>query len=133
MKVHLYTDGGARGNPGPAGIGIVIKDTSNQVIKELGKYIGKATNNEAEYTALIEGLSACFKKNVDEVDCYLDSSLVVNQLNGKFKVKDARMRALFVKAKKLENLFDKVTYTHVPRDKNHEADSLVNEVLDSIK
>ena len=132
MKVSLYTDGGARGNPGPAGIGAVIKDKNNQTIKEVGKFIGNTTNNEAEYRALIEGLVACLDKTVSEVNCYSDSKLVVNQLNGDFKVKNAKMKIFYKEVKRLERNFDKITYTYIPRDKNTEADSLVNEVLDSI-
>jgi len=132
VKVSLYTDGGARGNPGPAGIGVVIKNKGGQTIKEIGKFIGNTTNNEAEYRALIEGLVACLDKTISEVGCYSDSKLVVNQLNGDFKVKNAKIRTFYKEVKRLERNFDKVTYTYIPRDKNTEADSLVNEVLDSL-
>ncbi len=92
MKLSIYTDGGARGNPGPAAIGIVVKDGKGNVIKEVGKYIGKTTNNEAEYRALVSGLDSVLDKDVNEVDCFLDSLLVVKQLNGDFKVKNANIK-----------------------------------------
>lgn len=131
MKLYVHTDGGARGNPGPGAIGIVVKDKDKKVIKEIGKYIGKSTNNEAEYKALIEGLQACKKLGGSDIEFYIDSLLVVNQMNGKFKVKDPRMKAFFNEAKVLEKYFKSVLYTHVPREKNFMADKLVNEVLDT--
>lgn len=131
MKLILFTDGGARGNPGPGAIGIVIKDVNGKVIKEIGSHIGKCTNNEAEYKAIIAGITACHEKKANELDCFLDSLLVVSQLNGDFKVKDARLKAFWNQVKTLEKNFKKVTYTHVPRAKNYLADKIVNEVLDS--
>lgn len=131
-KLYVHTDGGARGNPGPGAIGVVVKDEKGKNIKEIGKFIGRSTNNEAEYKAVIEGLKACKDLENDELEFYIDSLLVVSQLNGEYKVKDSRMRSFFNEAKKVEQNFKKVTYTHVPREKNFPADNLVNEVLDSI-
>jgi ribonuclease HI len=130
MRVILNTDGGARGNPGPAGIGVVIKNNNNETIYELGKTIGFSTNNEAEYTALIEGLLQCRAIKAKEVDARLDSELVVKQLNGIYKVKNERMNVFWNKVKDLEKYFTKVTFTHVPRTENKEADKLYNQALD---
>jgi ribonuclease HI len=132
MKVYVHTDGGARGNPGPGAIGVAVKDKTGKIIKEVGKYIGRSTNNEAEYKAVIEGLKTCEILKADELEFYIDSLLVASQLSGKYKVKNPRMRALFNEAKGLEQKFKTVKYTHVPREENFPADYLVNEVLDSI-
>lgn len=133
MKLFIHTDGGARGNPGPGAVGVVVKNKNGKVIKEVGKFIGKSTNNEAEYKALIEGLKTCQDYETTELEFYIDSLLIVSQLNGKFKVKDSRMRMLFNEAKKIEAKYKKVVYTHVPRTKNFQADKIVNEVLDNVK
>ena len=132
MRISLYTDGGARGNPGPAAIGIVVKNEKGEVIKEIGKYIGETTNNEAEYRALLDGLDSILEKDVENVDCFLDSQLVVRQLNGEFKVKSMNIKRFWKEVKRMERNFKKITYTHIERGKNGEADSLVNEVLDSL-
>ncbi|MFZ2663836.1 MAG: ribonuclease HI family protein [Patescibacteria group bacterium] len=132
MKLILYTDGGARGNPGPGAIGVIIKNNEGKVIKEVGKFIGKSTNNEAEYKAIIEGLKECKEKGAKELECFLDSLLVVNQLNGDFKVKDKKIKIFWKEAKDLEKNFKEVLYHHIPRSKNYLADKVVNEVLDSI-
>ena len=131
MKLILYTDGGARGNPGPGAIGVIIKTPSGGVIKEIGKSIGKSTNNEAEYKAIITGLEACLEKGAKDLECYLDSQLVVSQLKGEFKVKDAKLKNLWKQAKNIEKKFKEVLYIHIPREKNYLADKIVNEVLDS--
>lgn len=132
MKLFIHTDGGARGNPGPGAIGVVVLDEKKKVIKEIGKYIGKSTNNEAEYKAVIEGLKAAKDLKGSEVVFYIDSLLVVSQLNGKFKVKEPRMKTFFNEAKMIEKIFESVKYIHVPREKNYIADKIVNEVLDTI-
>jgi len=133
-SLMLFTDGGSRGNPGPAGIGFVIFKTDPfgklEKLDQTGKRIGIATNNVAEYTALIEGLTKCQILGALEVSCFLDSLLVVCQLTGKYKIKDLNLQKLCQKIKLLENNFKKVTYTHIPREKNHLADSLVNKALD---
>ncbi|MDP2944701.1 MAG: ribonuclease HI family protein [bacterium] len=129
-KVIIYTDGGARGNPGPAGIGAVIYNERKKIIAEISEYIGGATNNQAEYKALI----AAFRKAVDlgakELDCYLDSELIVKQLKGEYRVKDKDLALLFLDIHNLSLSFKKISYTHIPREKNEAADRLVNEALD---
>ena len=96
--MNLFTDGGARGNPGPGAIGVVFKDDGGKIVFELGKYLGKCTNNEAEYEALITGLETAIEKKYSELTCHLDSELVVKQLNGLYKVKNERLKVLFNKA-----------------------------------
>lgn len=129
-KLLLYTDGGSRNNPGPAATGFVLKDENGQVLKKGGRFLGLATNNEAEYQALIEGLKVAKEFSPQHLDCFLDSSLVVNQLNGKFKIKEARLRELIFEVKKLEPGFESIRYQYIPREKNKEADAIVNEILD---
>jgi len=132
MKLFIHTDGGARGNPGPGAIGVAVLDEKKKVIKEIGKYIGKSTNNEAEYKAVLEGLRVAKDLKGSEIIFYIDSLLVVSQLNGKFKLKEPRMKTFFNEAKLIEKSFKSVKYTHVPREKNYIADKIVNEVLDTI-
>lgn len=130
-EVNMFTDGGARGNPGPAAIGVVIKDSKHKTIHNIGKYIGATTNNNAEYLALVEGLTFLKDLKCSQVDCFLDSELVVKQLNGLYKVKNAAIKFHWKMIKDLEKHFEKITYHHVNREKNWEADKLVNQVLDS--
>ena len=130
-KLVIYTDGGARGNPGPAGIGAVIWDRDRlKIIDTVSKYIGVATNNVAEYRALEAALEKAHKLGADEVDCYLDSELLVKQLRKEYKVKDPGLAALYVKVWNLSLNFKSIKYYHIPREKNIEADKLVNEALD---
>ena len=131
MEVSMFTDGGARGNPGPAAIGVVIKDNKHKVVHKVGKYIGVATNNDAEYNALIEGLVFLAGLNYSQVICHLDSELVVMQLKGLYKVKNVKIKKYWNKVKALEKNFGHIEYKHVKREKNWEADELVNQVLDS--
>ncbi len=126
----LRTDGGARGNPGPAAIGVVIADEQGGMVREFGRYIGETTNNQAEYQALLAGLEEAKKLGATEVHCYLDSELVVKQLRQEYKVKDKGLAPLFVKVWNLSQSFTKVTYTSVPREQNKRADMLVNQTLD---
>ncbi len=126
----LCTDGGSRNNPGPAAIGFVIKTENGQVLKKGGLFLGIATNNEAEYRALIEGLKEAKRLNPKHLTCFLDSSLVVNQLNGVFKIKEARLRKLIFEVKTLEQEFESIRYQYIPREKNKEADAIVNRILD---
>ncbi len=138
MNIVVHTDGGARGNPGPAAVGVVI-ELSHTVI-EFGKRIGEATNNVAEYTAVIEALrhikderprSDLNPKEKIEIDFYVDSNLVVQQLNGRFKVKDPTLRELLVKVRLLEaEIGGEVRYAVVSREENSRADFLVNQALD---
>ncbi|MBN1162890.1 ribonuclease HI family protein [Patescibacteria group bacterium] len=133
MKLKLYTDGGARGNPGPAAIGIVIRDDNSKIIKELGLYIGSATNNDAEYKALIKGLEECINLGATNVECVLDSELVVKQLNGEYKVKNTRLKEYWREIKRLESKLSEIEYRHVKRTENKNADALVNQVLDYLE
>lgn len=135
MKLIIHTDGGARGNPGPAAIGVYATDEHNKKLFEISKEIGEATNNVAEYTAVVEALTKIKEVAApqDTIEMYLDSVLVVNQLNGLFKVKDARLRELLTKVRMLEQETGKVIrYVAVPREKNREADFLVNKALDQL-
>ncbi|MFA6428127.1 MAG: ribonuclease HI family protein [Candidatus Buchananbacteria bacterium] len=127
-KASMYTDGGARGNPGPAGIGVVIE--LGGTIFRYKEFIGVGTNNQAEYQAVLLGLTKAQELGVKELECFLDSELVVEQLNLNYKVKDKNLGVLFVKAWNLIHGFKKVTFKHIPREKNKEADRLVNEALD---
>jgi ribonuclease HI len=129
-KIKIYTDGGARGNPGPAGAGAVIKDEKGETIKNFSRFLGEATNNQAEYQALILGLEKARDLGVKEIDCFLDSELLVNQLNHEFKVKDKDLAPLFIKVWNLSVGFRKVKYHHIFREDNREADRLVNEAID---
>ncbi|MDD5043184.1 MAG: ribonuclease HI family protein [Patescibacteria group bacterium] len=129
MKLKVYTDGGARGNPGPAGIGAVIKDLK-KVLWSAGKYIGETTNNQAEYKALIFGLEKAKELKAVEVECFLDSELVAKQMNREYKVKDKDLAPLFVKVWNLTMGFKKVTFKHIYREDNKDADFLVNEAID---
>ena len=128
---HLYTDGGARGNPGPAGIGAVLLTASGDVVEELGDFIGTATNNVAEYQALLAGLELALDRGVERLDVFLDSELVVRQVNGQYKVKDAGLKPLHAQACQLLSRFPEVDVKHVRREQNAEADRLVNEALDA--
>ena len=130
MKARLHTDGGARGNPGPAGIGAVLFDEKGEVIGELAKGIGVATNNVAEYKALIEGLELAIDKGVTDLQVCMDSQLVVSQVKGEWKIKNDRLRSLAAKAQLLLSKFDTATLKHVRREHNADADALSNQGMD---
>ncbi|HLD61240.1 MAG TPA: ribonuclease HI family protein [Patescibacteria group bacterium] len=130
MKVTACTDGGARGNPGPAALGVVIKNEQGATIAAYGEYLGHQTNNYAEYSALVSALKKAKELGADEVDCVLDSLLVVKQMRGEFKVKEPTLQKLFVQVYNAASQFKKVTYRHTFRDGNKEADREVNKVLD---
>lgn len=130
--IKMFTDGGARNNPGPAAVGIYIPTLD----KKYGEYIGEKTNNEAEYEALIFGLKKIkslvgkAKTKNTEIECYLDSELVVNQLNHRYKLTEKHIQELFIRVWNLMLDFRKVTFCHIMREENKIADSLVNEALD---
>ncbi len=126
----LNTDGGARGNPGPGGAGIVLKDSKGNVIKQGGKFLGICTNNEAEYTALILGLATAKAEGIKSLECSLDSELIVKQLNGVYRVKSPKLKGLYEKVKNLEKDFEHIRYKHVKRQFNKEADAMVNKAID---
>jgi ribonuclease HI len=128
--LRLFTDGAARGNPGPAALGVVIEDDQGMRLRGLHRYIGKATNNEAEYHALIEGLKAASDWHPDRLEVYLDSKLVVEQINGRYRVKKAELQPLHKSAKELLDSFGEVVVAHVERERNRGADALANRALD---
>lgn len=129
MIIETYTDGGARGNPGPAATGAVLK-RDGVIIWEQGAYIGVTTNNQAEYRALIVALEQAKRLGADDVRCYLDSELVVKQMLLIYRVKDAGLAALFTKAWNLKQQFTSISFKHIPRALNKEADRMVNLALD---
>jgi ribonuclease HI/pterin-4a-carbinolamine dehydratase len=130
-EVKLYADGGSRGNPGPSASGYVLMDIDDTVIKKSGVYLGITTNNQAEYQALKLGLEEAQKLGAREVDVYLDSLLVINQMKGVFKVKNRDLWPIHEAIKEQAKNFKKVTFTHVPRELNKLADAEVNEILDA--
>jgi len=135
-KLIVYTDGGSRGNPGPAAIGVVIKDADGRTIKSYGEAIGEKTNNEAEYTAVIfalkkiKALRGRERAKTMAIEFRMDSQLVVRQLNGEYKIEEERLFPLFIAIWNLRMDFGKISFGHVPREKNREADRMVNEALD---
>ena len=131
MKAKLSTDGGARGNPGPAAFGYVLETEDGTVLEARGEAIGVATNNVAEYRALIAGLEAALERGVNELEVVSDSELVVKQMRGEYKVKNAALRELSMQAARLARKLDHVVYTAVRREHNELADRLVNEALDA--
>lgn len=147
MKLHIHTDGGARGNPGPAAVGVVIEaetessgaDGRRNVLSEFGKRIGEASNNVAEYRGVIEALAEVLRLKQNHVldHCssilfYLDSTLVVNQLNGVYKMKSPHLRVLMLRIRELEEEAGcPVMYSSVPREQNSRADYFVNQALDA--
>ncbi len=135
MNVRLYTDGGARGNPGPAGAGFVIyaiNDQGEQTdrLVEGNEYMGEATNNQAEYHAIIIGLEKALQLNASTVDTVMDSELAVKQLNREYKVKNEELAKKFVQIHNMLHRFDRVTFRHVRREQNKEADAQVNKAID---
>lgn len=129
--IEVYCDGGSRGNPGPAAAGVVIKTTDGKFLGEYSEYLGDdKTNNYAEYWAVILALQKLDELKIAEADFYLDSMLVVQQLNGVYRVKHPDMKLLFAKVQSLVGS-KKLTFTHVLRAKNTEADAMVNQCLDA--
>jgi len=137
MKIIIYADGGSRGNPGPAAIGVILTDEKGRVIKEYAEKIGRATNNEAEYEAVIFGLQKAKllfgrrKIKTMEVQVRMDSEFVIKQLNGKYKILDRRIEQLFLKTWNLKVDFGEVKFVYISRNENIEADRLVNKALGS--
>jgi ribonuclease HI len=135
-KITVYVDGGSRGNPGLAAIGVVFTNEKSQLIKEYSEFLGEATNNEAEYQAAIfalEKFKALFGKKLAEsgiVEVRSDSQLLVSQINGKYKILDEKIIPLFLKLWNLKIDFGKLSFRLISRDKNREADRLVNQALD---
>ena len=133
MRARLFTDGGARGNPGPAAYGYVLEAEDGTVLDARGEPIGVATNNVAEYSALLAGLRRAAELGVDELDVVSDSELMVKQMNGEYRVKNAALRELSLEAARLARTVGAVTYRNVRRAENELADRLVNEALDREK
>ncbi|MFX0100010.1 MAG: ribonuclease HI family protein [Candidatus Hodarchaeota archaeon] len=131
-NIQLFTDGGARGNPGPAAMGVLIIDWEGKPLKEHKEYLGEKTNNQAEYLALIKGMAMAAVYWKGELHCFSDSELMVKQLNGEYQVKNPGLRKLYTKVKSIEKSFTKVVYTHLNRTDSSisTVDRLVNEALD---
>lgn len=134
IELTIYTDGASRGNPGDAAIAFLICDR-RKIIEEKAENIGKATNNEAEYRAIIAALEKAISMKAGRITLYSDSQLVVRQVKGEYRIKEARLKALFEKVKRLEKLFESVEYRNVPRENEFiaKADSLVNRALDLVQ
>ncbi|MCL5666807.1 MAG: ribonuclease HI family protein [Patescibacteria group bacterium] len=135
FKLIINTDGGARGNPGPAGIGVVIRDGQNNIVGQYQQYIGEATNNCAEYKALILALKEAAKLSnsqspISNLQIRMDSELIVRQMQGKYKIKDPNLKILAAEVFKLSRNFQSLEFKHVPREQNKEADRLVNQAID---
>lgn len=135
MKLIVYTDGASRGNPGPASYGFTVSDENGKLIFEEGKYIGTATNNVAEYTAVLAALKRIKKQFANKgpvsIELFADSKLVVEQLSGRYKIKSPHLKPLIEQIKVLSRQLGGVVHGHVPRDKNTEADRLANQALDN--
>jgi ribonuclease HI len=129
-KLVVNVDGGARGNPGPAAIGVVVQGPGGEVLEERGERIGRATNNVAEYRALLLGIERAVELGAGEVELIGDSELIVRQVKGEYKVKDAALRELHAEVKRALGAFQRWSIRHVRREQNAEADRLVNVALD---
>ncbi len=127
----IYVDGASRGNPGKAGAGAVIKDSSGRIVKEMRRFLGLATNNMAEYRAFIMAVEEALSLKASGIRVFSDSELLVRQLNGQYKVKSPELRELYLKAVGLLSGFQRYTVTHIPREQNPLADSLANQAIDS--
>ena len=129
--IVAYIDGGARGNPGPAAIGAIVRDSAGAVLAERGERIGRATHNVAEYRALLLGIERALELGATELELIGDSELIVRQVKGEYKVKDATLRGLHAQVREALAPFERWSIRHVRREENAEADRLVNEVLDA--
>lgn len=131
MKLTINIDGGARGNPGPAGAGVVVKDEAGTALLEAGYFVGRATNNVAEYTALLRGLDAAQRLGGQRLEIFSDSELMVKQINGEYRVKNETLQDLFEKAYKKLRGFENWQMRHVRREMNSRADYLANKAMDA--
>ncbi|MEA3453162.1 MAG: ribonuclease HI family protein [Patescibacteria group bacterium] len=137
QKIIVYTDGASRGNPGPASIGVAVHDNKGSILKKYSQTIGETTNNDAEYQAVVFALKKMKilfgKKNVKKYEILVrsDSQLLVSQLTGKYKLKDANIQKLFIQIWNLKTDYSKVDFEHIPREQNKLADELANEALDA--
>jgi len=136
QKIIIHTDGGARGNPGPAGAGAVVADETGAVLAEISDYLGEATNNVAEYEALERALAvaqdwlASHPKAKPHIEVRMDSELIIKQMTGVYRVKEAKMKEHFLRVAELREALPTITFTHVRREFNKHADRLVNEAID---
>jgi ribonuclease HI len=135
MRFTLYADGGSRGNPGPAGSGAIIRDEAGSTVVTVSEFLGTATNNVAEYMAVLRGLESLRDALGDaaaqaEVEVYMDSMLVVRQMSGEWKLKNEGLKPLAARVHEAMRSFDRVTFAHIYRDKNVDADRLANEAMD---
>lgn len=126
-KLILYSDGCSLGNPGRAGIGIIIYNENREVIREITEFVGITTNNVAEYMALVYALQEALYLKAKELNCFLDSEIIIRQLEGNYKVRDSKLKLLYYQIKHLQNFFKKVNFNHISRDKNKEADRLAKQ------
>jgi ribonuclease HI len=129
-RLRLYSDGAARGNPGPSGAGAVLIEPGGQVVAKLGKYLGNQTNNYAEYMGLLIGLKHAKALGAKEIEVFADSELLIRQLGGRYQVKSPSLRPLYEEAVKLLNDFSRVKLVHVPREMNAAADEMSNRAID---
>ncbi len=127
----VFTDGGSRGNPGPAALGVAIFDDTKKLIAKHGHYLGEQTNNYAEYSGLIFALKEARRLGGQNVQCFLDSELIVRQMSGQYRVRNQDLLPLFEEVKRLACDFQKITFQHVRREKNKVADEMVNAALDA--
>ena len=132
-KGFIFTDGGSRGNPGIAGCGVVLYDEAKKEIATEKKFCGIQTNNYAEYDGLLIGLDLAIKNDITNLTVYMDSKLIIEQMNGNYKVKNVGLKPLFERAKQLQENFAEISFKHVRREKNKVADMLANQAMDSGK
>ena len=130
-KVTIYTDGAARGNPGPAGIGVIIKDETGHILEKISQRLGVTTNNQAEYQAIIIGLGKAIELGVKNAVVKSDSELVVEQINGRYKIKNTALRSLYQKVVQLTGSLESFSISYIPREQNAAADTLANKALDN--
>jgi len=131
-KITIYTDGAARGNPGPAAVGVVLKDAAGHTVATISRTLGIKTNNQAEYTAVIAGVEKAISLGAKQVVLKSDSELVVRQLMGLYKVKNADLKELYQKVVALTGRLEKFSAVNIPREQNKQADALCNQALDGV-
>ncbi|OFW06251.1 MAG: hypothetical protein A3G20_02750 [Acidobacteria bacterium RIFCSPLOWO2_12_FULL_59_11] len=129
-ELVAYIDGGSRGNPGPAGFGVVLQDAKGHTVDTLAEFLGEATNNVAEYRALLAALEYAAEKKCRRLKVYCDSELIARQMQGRYRVKSPDLKPLYQRAQQLSSLLEHFAIEHIPREKNHLADRLANEAMD---
>ncbi|HDI46077.1 MAG TPA: ribonuclease HI family protein [Candidatus Omnitrophica bacterium] len=128
-RYKVFIDGASSGNPGPAGVGVVIKDNQGKTLHSFSFFIGEATNNIAEYFSLLLALNECLLLNLKNIDIYSDSQLVIKQLKGEYKIRDNTLKVLYKIVKYLTTKFDRIGYNYIEREKNKEADKLASQAI----